>query len=657
MKSTPTDAPNSMIGSARQHAHRIWANMPLRAKGRVVVAIPLTALLVATGSFYWVRQQNRRAEAWVRHTLEVRETIQSLLTLIVDAQTGTRGYLLTGRQNFLAPYLKAREPLPQVGARLIHLVRDNPLQVERARRVQSNVEEQLRLLTEIRQAALPGRVFDRSVQVLLMKNKGVMDLLRRDLGAMQDEEKRLLTQGLAHAEQVQRRILVAIGLSVAFGLLGGCIAMSLFTSGIVIRMEALSENASRLAQGFTLSPQPSSDDEIGHLDRALQQSGALLEQRDRALREAKGFLEHLILTSPGVIFGAHPESLSASYVSPNVERLLGYTVEEVLGDPGFWPERIHPDERERFVAEIARASSADAAPVEHEYRFRRRDGDYRWLHTVVRLERDERGATRRILGYVLDITERKRAEAEITRLYDDLQKRTIEVEAANEEQKAFNYSVSHDLRSPLRSIDGFSLALLEDYSQHLDDAGRGYLQRIRAASQRMGQLIDDLLQLSRLTRAELRRERVDLTALVRSITDELREREPRRHVEFVAEDGLVAEGDPRLLRVALENLLSNAWKYTGKQECSRIQFGAMKQGDGTAYFVRDNGVGFDMAHADKLFGAFQRLHGMNEFPGTGIGLATVQRIVHRHGGHAWAEAAVGRGATLYFTLGRGEQHD
>jgi len=224
------------------------------------------------------------------------------------------------------------------------------------------------------------------------------------------------------------------------------------------------------------------------------------------------------------------------------------------------------------------------------------------------------------------------------------------LEQVNKELEAFSYSVSHDLRAPLRGIDGFSQALLEDYADSLDDQGKDYLQRVRAASQRMAQLIDDMLKLSRVTRAEMRHETVDLSALAHDIAGELQKTRPERQVDFVIAPGLVVNGDAQLLRAVLENLLGNAWKFTSAHPCAKIEFGIAEYEGKPAYFVRDDGVGFDMAYVDKLFGAFQRLHAMNEFPGTGIGLATVQRIIHRHGGHVWAEGAVEQGATFYFTL-------
>jgi light-regulated signal transduction histidine kinase (bacteriophytochrome) len=232
--------------------------------------------------------------------------------------------------------------------------------------------------------------------------------------------------------------------------------------------------------------------------------------------------------------------------------------------------------------------------------------------------------------------------------------RTAELEVANQELETFSYSVSHDLRAPLRSIDGFSRILLEDYRDKLDDEGKDSLKRVRAASQRMGELIDDLLKLSHASRTEIRRAEVDLTALASEVAAELTRAEPTRSVHWVIAPGLVATGDPQLLREVIENLLGNAWKFTGKRTDAVIEIGATNAEGMGAFFVRDNGAGFDMAYVGKLFGAFQRLHSTTDFPGTGIGLATVQRIIHRHGGRVWAESEGNRGATFYFTLGAKE---
>jgi signal transduction histidine kinase len=249
------------------------------------------------------------------------------------------------------------------------------------------------------------------------------------------------------------------------------------------------------------------------------------------------------------------------------------------------------------------------------------------------------------------LTERRRAAYQISSLNADLRRWAAELEEANKELEAFSYTVSHDLRAPLSSIEGFSQALLEDYAATLDARGQDYLQRICEATQRMADLIDALLGLSQVTGAELVREAVDLSALARAIATDLQRCEPTRPAEFAIADGLVAHGDARWLGVVLENLFSNAWKFTAKQPRARIEFGSLPQHDGSlVFFVRDNGVGFDMADADKLFGAFQRLHRRTEYPGSGVGLATVQRIIQRHGGRIWAEGAVGQGDAFYFTV-------
>lgn len=242
----------------------------------------------------------------------------------------------------------------------------------------------------------------------------------------------------------------------------------------------------------------------------------------------------------------------------------------------------------------------------------------------------------------------------IRRMNDELEQRvadrTAELQASNRELQAFCYLVAHDLSTPLRGINGFSAILLEEYADRLDEAGRRYLERMGAAADRMGQLINDLLELSRVTRRELHREKVDLSRLVESIIDDLRQKAPDRETEVIIAQNLEEEGDPILIRLAMENLLGNACKYTARVPSPRIEFGSCMVNGETVYYVRDNGIGFDMAYVHKLFIPFQRLHGIDEYGGTGIGLAAVQRIITRHGGKIWAEGEPGKGATFYFTV-------
>jgi signal transduction histidine kinase len=289
-----------------------------------------------------------------------------------------------------------------------------------------------------------------------------------------------------------------------------------------------------------------------------------------------------------------------------------------------------------------------------EVGIRRVDGDWNRVYNYGgRIVQETSGRSVAIVT-MSDITDRKLAEKEIRRLNEELEERvaerTAELQAVNKELEAFSYSVSHDLRAPLRHINGFSQALLEDYEDKLDETGKGYLNQVREASHEMAQLIDDVLQLARVTRTDMRREPINLSEIARKVIDDLRRGQEDRPVAIDIEEGLMAKGDKRLMQIVLSNLLGNAWKFTSRQEQTRIAFGQTKQNGQSSYFVRDNGAGFDMEYVGKLFGAFQRLHTVGEFEGTGIGLATVQRIVSRHGGRVWAEGKLNEGATFNFTL-------
>jgi len=265
------------------------------------------------------------------------------------------------------------------------------------------------------------------------------------------------------------------------------------------------------------------------------------------------------------------------------------------------------------------------------------------------------GDKRVIQCNIRNITRRKEAEAKVrllnAELEQRLQDRTVQLQVLNKEAENFSYSIAHDLRAPLRRIGGFAQALEEGYASSLNAEGQHFIQTIRTSAEHMGSLLDGLIEVARFSRNDLRRMAVDLTATVRRVAAELQQDDPERKVELIVAEGITANGDPRLLQRVLDNLLNNAYKFTAKRALARIEFGVAPQADGrVAYFVRDNGIGFDMAYADQLFGAFQRLHGAKEYPGTGIGLATVERIIHRHGGQVWAEGTENTGATFYFTL-------
>jgi signal transduction histidine kinase len=339
---------------------------------------------------------------------------------------------------------------------------------------------------------------------------------------------------------------------------------------------------------------------------------------------------------------------------PGQPEVFSRAILNILDD--FMNERENHNEMQRAVLNILEDSTAEKAHLEFTLRA---------ILNILEDSAEEKihlGEIQRAILNILDDfdVERKRTErinlelqkeiAERSRAEDALRRANSAAEAANRELEAFSYSVSHDLRSPLRAIDGFSMAVLEDYAARLDDRGRGYLNRLRSGTQRMAMLIDDMLKLSRVARTEITHEKVNLTELASGICDSLSRSEPGREVDFVISPGLGAHGDPNLLGIAIENLFNNAFKFTGERPRARIEFGDMEEDGARVFFIRDNGAGFDMKYVHKLFGAFQRLHDAREFPGSGIGLATVQRVVHRHGGRIWARGEVGKGASFYFTL-------
>jgi PAS domain S-box-containing protein len=375
------------------------------------------------------------------------------------------------------------------------------------------------------------------------------------------------------------------------------------------------------------------------LFKRLEHSEQLRAAEERAVA-ASSLLDAIVENIPDMVFVKDAAELGFVRFNRAGEELLGLTRDQLIGktDRDLFPAA----EAEFFVAKDRETLRGTVTVEIAEEPIQTQRGT-RWLHTKKVPLLDALGAPRYLLGISHDITERKQALAELSAA-------KANAEHAIRELESFSYSVAHDLRAPLRAIDGFSQALFEDYGERLDDEGRRYLARVRQSAQRMAELIDDLLTLSRVTRSELRRSRVDLSALAHTLLGGLHRLDPERQVETVVEPGLVADADPQLTAIALDNLLGNAWKFTSKRPDGRIEVGRLPDRDELTYYVRDNGAGFDMTYRDKLFGVFQRLHTEVEFPGTGIGLATVARIAQRHRGRIWADGAVGEGATFYFTL-------
>lgn len=439
-----------------------------------------------------------RGQFWVQHTYQVIAQVERIMSAAKDAETGERGYLITGDEPFLAPYTQAVKELPGDMDAFQALTSDNPSQQARVSVMRDHMQKRLALLQKGIDLRRNGETMAQSIFAVAGSGKVEMDALRALSDQMEAEEQQLLAQRLATVQTRSSRAGWTVGLasSLDFVLLG------------------------------------------------LMMRFYVRERRQRV------------------------------QVEQTAERL-----------------------------------------------------------TLANVEIEEKSREIHELNATLELR---------------VQQRTVELETINRELEAFSYSVSHDLRAPLRTVDGFSLALEEDYAEQVDAVGRDYIRRVRAGVQRMGGLIDALLQLSRITRAELERSDFDMQELAESVVAQLQQENPDRKIEFIVKPGPEANGDPKLVRVALENMLGNAVKFTSKLEQARIEFGWDAREK--AWFVKDNGAGFDMEYANRLFSAFHRLHGDKDFKGSGIGLATVARVVRRHHGKIWAQSAVNQGATFWFTL-------
>jgi len=377
--------------------------------------------------------------------------------------------------------------------------------------------------------------------------------------------------------------------------------------------------------------------------------GIKRHQANAELKSQKTQLTALIEGAPDGILISDGEG-HILQVNAQMEQLFGYERAELIGQAVemLVPQPLRSRHAE-YRADYMRERTARAMAPGIRLQGVRKDGSTLPLAISLSTVETPQGSPL-VISDIRDITEIQATEDALRDALEQTATTNRELVASNHELEAFSYSVSHDLRAPLRALDGFSAILLKTHTDRLDATGQDYLGRIRAAAQHMGELIDDILALSRITRVELQLERIDLSAMAREILDELHAAEPERTLETRIEPGLDAYADARLIHIALQNLLANAWKFTGKTQTARIEFGRQETDEGPNFFVRDNGAGFDMAYADKLFGAFQRLHHSSDFPGTGIGLATVQRVIRKHGGQIWAKAAVGQGASFHFTL-------
>ena len=588
-------------------------------------AVGILLMVVAAAVAFNSTKRMLETGNWVTHREEVLKETAEIATGVTDLASQQRVYIIVGDEQRLKDRQQIKRDLKQDLFDFRKLTADNPSQQSRADRLEPLIGRRIEWEEQVIAVRREQGLVTAAQMVATGPGLNLSDDIRRLITEMQAEEYRLLDSDRKQAEAASAAafLILPVGVFLSLAILSlGVFFLNARGSEQKQAEKALRENEAQLRtivenldEGLIVSDL---DGKLLHWNRAaLELHGYSESDHDR-----RRFVE-LIDTF----------ELSALDGTP-------LPVEE-------WP-----------LARILR----DEKPHDLELRVRRLGSNWeRIFNYGGTMVRDQNNQPLLAIVMINDITQRKQAEEEIRQLNVDLEervvKRTAELEAANKELEAFSYSVSHDLRSPLRTVDGFSQAVLEDYGTQLPEEGRRYLQTIREGAQRMGVLIDDLLTFSRLSRLPLHKQTVDTAKLVRDSLAELDSERQGRKIEMLVGELWPCHGDPALLKQVWVNLLSNALKYTRKRETAIIQVGCQSENGEDIYFVRDNGTGFDMKYAHKLFGVFQRLHRTDEFEGTGVGLAIIGRIIHRHGGRVWTEAAVDRGATFHFTLEGEKTHE
>jgi len=564
-------------------------------------AFAILSLIVFVAISYRAGKQFQEATRAVTHTREVLEKLGDITAGLSEVESAARSFAISGKQSHLSPFYTAAEAVPPEVDELKLLLRDDPGQLQSVTAIEPVIVRHLKVMKDMVELGDKNLFRGYGQRSLTAEGNDLMEQIRAAFSTMgKVQHSRLDQEQTAVAAKAARVTLISrAGSALAGVLVLACGALALL---------------------------------------ALHRRGKAEEKLDRLLGSMPDAL--IIVNADGKITGTNAHT----------GKLFGYSDQELQGESMalLVPERFRKNQRQYYTAFFS-PRGGRVLETTTELCGLHKDGREFPIEVSTKPLAAEKGLM--VTSAIRDITDRKRTEQQISKLNKELERRAMELENANKELEAFSYSVSHDLRSPLQNIDSFSLILMEDYANQLDSEGQDYVQRLRGSCQHMEEIIDALLALSKMMRTELLVDQFDLTALANSVAADLNQKNPDRLVDWVIAEGLTAEGDPQLLRVVLENLFGNAWKFTMNRARARIEFGALPQANGAqTYFVRDNGAGFDMTRADHLFTPFKRLHDQSEFRGTGIGLATVQRVIHRHQGRIWAEGAVDHGATFCFTL-------
>ncbi len=631
--------------------------MKIRSAEIFVSSVLVAALLVVCLNAWLALRSVQvlgRSQYWVSHTWQVMNALEHVISSMKDAETGNRGYLLTGDPAYLEPYTAALRELPAQIDDLQHLTADNPRQQVRFPDLHAVVDQRLNLLEQGIDERRAGNKDTLRLLVLSGTGKTEMDHLRAIVDSMQAEERRLLVERVGNANAARIRSLWTVSLASIFDVILLGIVFSLLTRERTERQRA-DATADQLSKLQSIS-------DVGLTQLTVTTLSDALLERLRTVIDADAVVlcnwhtgEVEVIAGNGV---AVTRGRRFPLRSGDLLEVAGRTNQLVTANGeaarAISLEGIHAEMQTCLILPLTISGRVAALVIA----CRRRDKGFEVEEEHLLSVAADRMAMAldRANAYESELLARRSAETSArevqtlnAELEDRVRQRTAELEATNRELEAFSYSVSHDLRAPLRSIDGFSLALEEDFASSLNDEGRDYIRRIRSGVQRMGLLIDSLLQLSRITRADLTREEVNLSELAEEIARDLRAQSPGRNLIFRIEPEMKVSADPRLLRVALENLMGNAAKFTSKLPEAVVE--VARDPRSREFYVRDNGAGFDMKYNKKLFTAFQRLHGEKDFSGSGIGLATVYRVIRRHQGAIHAEGAVDGGATFWFTLG------